>query len=76
MPEKPQINFRISADKKSELERWADDEGRSISNLICHILSQAMEKRENASRRSGPQPVLKKATSEDAVNNSPHTRYD
>jgi len=41
----PQINIRIKDEDKEYLERWADQEKRSLSNLINLILTKAIADR-------------------------------
>lgn len=37
------ITFRISKEMKDKLMAQAEKEGRSLSNLIVHLLSKAMK---------------------------------
>ncbi|BBD63430.1 hypothetical protein NIES2109_62800 (plasmid) [Nostoc sp. HK-01] len=48
---KPRIMFSCSEDTKEDLESWAEDEGRSISNLIERIVMDAIAKRKNKTRK-------------------------
>ncbi|MBE7088061.1 MAG: Arc family DNA-binding protein [Clostridiales bacterium] len=43
--DKKQIPLRISAELYAELERWAQDEFRSINGQIEYILTQSVCKR-------------------------------
>lgn len=39
-----QINFRLSADLYNRLALWAEDERRSVSGLVKHVLLTALLK--------------------------------
>ena len=43
--DKKQIPLRISAELYAELERWSQDEFRSINGQIEYILTQSVRKR-------------------------------
>lgn len=47
--EKKQIPLRISTDLWNEINRWADDEFRSVNGQIEYILSEAVKKRRKES---------------------------
>lgn len=47
---KPRIMFSCSEGTKEDLESWAEDEGRSISNLIERIVMDAIAKRKKKTR--------------------------
>lgn len=44
------IGFRITKDLKQKLEARADEEGRTLSNLINYVLSDYIEKIEEAKK--------------------------
>lgn len=46
--EKKAFMLRISADTLKELERWAQDEFRSVNGQIEFLLSDALRKRRSA----------------------------
>lgn len=54
--EKKAFVLRINPDTLKELERWAQDEFRSVNGQIEFILSEAIRKRKkgNADSRDGP----------------------
>ena len=48
--EKKQIPLRISAELWNEINRWAEDEFRSVNGQIEYILSEAVKKRRKNSK--------------------------
>lgn len=40
---KPKISIYISEEQKKILEEWADNETRSISNLVNHLIEKGIE---------------------------------
>ena len=44
------IGFRITKDLKQKLEARADEEGRTLSNLINYVLADYIEKIEEAKK--------------------------
>ena len=46
--EKKQVPLRLSPTLWNEINKWADDEFRSINGQIEYILSEAVKKRKNA----------------------------
>jgi len=46
---RPQINIRISDEKKAALEKWAVDEGRPLSNLVRRIIDEALKAKQSVS---------------------------
>ena len=48
--EKKQIPLRVSAELWEEINRWADDEFRSINGQIEYILSDAVKRRKKESK--------------------------
>ncbi len=44
------IGFRITKDLKQKLETRADEEGRTLSNLINYVLADYIEKIESAKK--------------------------
>ena len=44
------IGFRITKDLKHKLEARADEEGRTLSNLINYVLADYIEKIEEAKK--------------------------
>ncbi len=54
MPEKntkKQIPLRISDSLYTELERWADDEFRSVNGQIEYLLTECVKARRKSSRK-------------------------
>lgn len=51
---KPRIMFSCSEEVKAELESWAEDEARSVSNLVELIVMQAITTR-NKNKKSQTQ---------------------
>ena len=39
---KTQVNIRMEQELKANLEEWAKEEGRSLNNLIAHLLKCAI----------------------------------
>ena len=52
--------LRISSNLWDELERWAQDELRSVNGQIEYLLRQAVEKRKRVSRQVNPEGGLEK----------------
>ena len=48
--EKKQVPLRLSTELWEEINRWADDDFRSINGQIEYILSEAVKKRKKASK--------------------------
>ena len=42
---KPKISIYLSEEQKSELDEWAKEEKRSVSNLISVLVDEALENR-------------------------------
>ncbi len=56
MPEKntkKQIPLRISDSLYTELERWAEDEFRSVNGQIEYLLTECVKARRKSSGKSG-----------------------
>jgi hypothetical protein len=49
--EKKQIPLRLSPKLWAEINRWADEEFRSVNGQIEYILSEAVRKREGHSEK-------------------------
>lgn len=47
---KPRIMFSCSQETKEDLESWAEDEGRSVSNLIERIVMEAIAKNKSKTK--------------------------
>lgn len=45
--EKKQLLLRLSATLWNDINKWADDEFRSVNGQIEYILSEAVKKRKN-----------------------------
>jgi hypothetical protein len=43
---RPRINFGISEESKEQLEQWAKDEHRTVSNLVEAITEEALKTRQ------------------------------
>lgn len=54
--EKKAFMLRIAADTLNELERWAQDEFRSLNGQIEFLLSDALRKRRSANRPPADDP--------------------
>jgi hypothetical protein len=48
--EKKQLLLRLSPALWNEINRWADDEFRSVNGQIEYLLSEAVRKRQRASK--------------------------
>ncbi|MBW4549327.1 MAG: ribbon-helix-helix protein, CopG family [Symplocastrum torsivum CPER-KK1] len=42
---KPKISIYLSEEQKGELDEWAKEEKRSVSNLISVLVDEALENR-------------------------------
>ncbi|NEQ18836.1 MAG: hypothetical protein F6K28_02030 [Microcoleus sp. SIO2G3] len=49
---KPKISIYLEESQKAELEAWAAEETRSLSNLATHLIEKALEQR--AMKRKNP----------------------
>lgn len=49
MPDKKTISLRISNELWEELNRWAEEEFRSVNGQIEYILNDAIKKRKKSS---------------------------
>ncbi len=45
---KPKVMIYLSEEQKSELDQWAKEEKRSVSNLVSVLVDQALENRKQA----------------------------
>jgi hypothetical protein len=54
MAERKAFLLRIDPELWSELERWAQDELRSVNGQIEYVLRQAVQKRKGASGQAQP----------------------
>lgn len=50
--DKKQIPLRVSKELFVELERWANDEFRSINGQIEYLLTECVKKRKNSKNRA------------------------
>lgn len=56
--QKPRISFIADEELRSELEAWADEEFRSLSNLAEAIVREAVAKRQSQSKRKAMAQAL------------------
>lgn len=54
--EKKAFVLRIQAETLKELERWAQEEFRSVNGQIEYLLNDALRKRKRKNRESGDDP--------------------
>ncbi|MDI1355843.1 MAG: Arc family DNA binding domain-containing protein [bacterium] len=52
MAEKKAFVLRINADTLKELQRWADDEFRSVNGQIEYLLQQAIQEKRNSKNKT------------------------
>ncbi len=57
--QKSRISFIADEELKSELEAWADEDFRSLSNLAEAIVREAVAKRQSQSKRKAMAEALK-----------------
>ena len=57
--QKSRISFIADEELKSELEAWADEDFRSLSNLAEAIVREAVAKRRSQSKRKAMAEALK-----------------
>ena len=58
MPDKKQIPLRLSPALWAELNRWAEDEFRSVNGQIEYLLSEAVRKRRKTPPAEGGEEDL------------------
>ncbi len=46
---KPRLNFTLATDRKTELDQWAEEEGRSLANLLERIVLDALARKKQDS---------------------------
>jgi CopG-like RHH_1 or ribbon-helix-helix domain, RHH_5 len=46
---KPRLNFTLATDWKADLDKWAEEEGRSTANLLERIVLDALTKKKQDS---------------------------
>jgi len=63
---KEKVTFICDLKTKNELERWADEEGRTISSLVGSIVLDAIATRDNT-KNSKPEPESKPYTIHELV---------
>lgn len=59
--EKKAFVLRIQAETLKELERWAQEEFRSVNGQIEYLLNDALRKRKRKNRESGDEPAREPA---------------
>ena len=42
------VSAYVSPELKAALEKWADEENRSVSSLITHLLTKAIKEKEES----------------------------
>jgi metal-responsive CopG/Arc/MetJ family transcriptional regulator len=48
---KPKISIYLSEEQKGELDEWAKEEKRSVSNLISVLVDDALESRKQRKKK-------------------------
>jgi hypothetical protein len=58
MAERKSFLLRIDTDLWAQLERWAQDELRSVNGQIEYLLRQSVQKRVGGSQATEPHPTV------------------
>lgn len=57
---KPKVMIYLSEEQKEQLDSWAKQEKRSVSNLVGLLVDQALQARQQTSSRDSPDPTEQK----------------